>query len=112
MYVGKVLGKEIKLSNQDYQSLKKKWHPEGVKASCEEWMVFGKCTLCEKYCKNCPIGTLYNPSYYGCYHLLRELFPRAQFRLGSTGTWFCNTKKTVKKYMQKIQDILNTFERQ
>lgn len=119
MYVGEILGKTLKIPNWDYRALKKKWHPDNVVESKDGFgEITGKyCTLCRKYkdykndCPKCPFSVFVIPKLkkFGCTNLARKLC-RNKVRVDFFNIHFLTTKKTAEKYMQKIQDILNTFE--
>lgn len=119
MYVGKILGKEIKLWNIDYRALKKKWHPDNV---VEHWVgsrIPGRCSLCRYECIDCPLGIF--KSEKGTYkrgcgqvidRVLRGKFIPHVFSFSDiSGTTLKTKVETTKRYMQKIQDMLDTFEK-
>ena len=116
MYIGEILGKKVKFSTEDYKSLKKKWHPDKVKSNDRESVIIGRCTLCNKFlsaptCPMCPLSSFCENDVIGCHVIFHKLFPRADFEMGTFSTDFYHTRRTTQKYMQKIQDILNTFKK-
>ena len=116
MYVGKILDKTIRLYNKDYEALKKKWHPSNVETIHKKNYISGRCTLCDKFysfplCPDCPFSVFFEPFNIGCVAVLRTVVKTADIIIGNRVTLFRARKSTVKRWMQQIQDILNTFEK-
>ena len=113
MYVGKILGKPIRFTNRDYEALKKKWHPDNVEWDGAWCAIEGKCSLCTKYfdadCAGCPFKVFGGPT--GCTRVLYRLFKGTKLCITQWQTDINADKRTAKRYMRKLQAILDAFEK-
>jgi hypothetical protein len=82
MYRAVILGKEIIISNKEYEILVEKWDVKNLKESkdnrsCFVYEIKGTCPFCAKYmvhCVKCPFGVFSIRTVYGCTDLLDYLF--------------------------------------
>lgn len=119
MYEGKILGKNIRLRNKDYKSILYKWNPDRVDR--EKRSIFLKCSLCTLYlnnapeCRGCPLQVFENEDEPGCSVVIIGIIGKRGYdRIGLDPDylgWGQIGESTMKKYMQKIQDVLATFKK-
>ena len=94
MYVGEVLGKTIKLTDKEYEILKKLWHIDNIITS----------TIKSHYIRG-------NWSWQ-TWVFYRRFLRSKKIYVTFYGLHFDVSITMVKKYIQKIQDMLNTFEKE
>ena len=124
MYEGKIMRKTIQLTDRDYEVLKKKWHPDNVKASKSSEhgtysVVKGECSLCTHHpcCNGCPLNALKKPTdIHGCISVLNHIFDGQFIKMlnyweNNFGIIFHGNIPVNKKRMEKVQAVLNTFKR-
>ena len=94
MYVGEVLGQTKKLTDKEYKTLKKLWHIDNIITSAvKSHYIRGNWGW--------QMGLFY-----------RRFLRSKKIYVTFYGLHFDVSITTVKKYIQKIQDMLRTFKRE
>ena len=108
-------GKTIKIRNDDWKKLKKRFDAKKAEweALREEYFIWMKCSLCESYrhrCKICPFSEFYADEN-GCIEFLDRLFKPRRFEVGRVSvSWPRQANKIARKQLGQILKIMDEIE--
>lgn len=115
-------GKTIKLTNEDWQGIKKRYDLTKAEYDDEtgEYYIKIPCSLCKKYqdeaydCSDdCPIMKALgdDSGYYACADLLDSFFKDAKFGSGEEDiSWYKSNDKQARRQIKRLNKIMDDIE--
>ena len=117
MITFKKFGKTIKIRNDDWKNLRKRFSADKAKWDrfMKDYRITEECSLCNRYktifgeCGSCPF-TVFD-SDNGCMDFLKKLFKPTKFKVGSMAVhWAKRQNNLARKQLGQLQKMMDKIE--
>lgn len=120
MITFKRYGKKLKIRNDDWKKLRKRFNPDNavLDNDLDEYYINVSCSLCDRYqgnlCIECPFDVFSRTMgiLYGCSIFFGRLFREQQFSTGSDDvSWEIRDDKKTRRQLKRLNEIMDEIER-
>ena len=114
MIIFKKFGETIRIRNDDWKMLKKRFDPDIAFWSSQEneYEIVVDCPLCDRYvCNFCPLGEFETDDEVSCMVFLKKIFKPMYFDAGEERLcWSRDKNKKARKQLAHMQRMMDKIE--